>query len=526
LNAQLFVPPSKAVINAWETLGNAGWNWKTMESYYAKTYSLKSQVPALIEHRDIAWIKEKHPLPFGPIQVSYPGSLNDPIPKAWSETFRTLGYAMTGDPFSGEGIGAFSCLASIDPAMVERSYAATAYYGPSSDRKNLHTLINCTVHRILIDEADGERRAAGIEMQQEGRMASVKARKEVILAAGALQSPKVLELSGIGDAMLLRSYGVHVQVENRHVGENLQDHMVCGISFEARDDVPTLDDLVRQDPQAIQAAMEEYMTNKTGPLTSIGVSTSAYLPIMEFLSEGGQIQLKALLDMHAPSKSNPTSPGAEVTYRTARSILESKNEGSGGYFALPAQAVLPTDPELKDSPVGPVAGKFITLGTLLSLPLSRGSVHISSSDANQAPIINPSYLTHPLDIEVFARQMQYLETIAASQSFQSILKDGGRRPDPKSYLKDLKAAKDYLHSKAISMWHYVGTCAMLPREKGGVVDEHLTVYGTSNLRIVDASIMPLIPRANPQSTVYAVAERAADLIKAKHGLTTISAPQV
>jgi choline dehydrogenase-like flavoprotein len=121
--------------------------------------------------------------------------------------------------------------------------------------------------------------------------------------------------------------------------------------------------------------------------------------------------------------------------------------------------------------------------------------------------------------------LQYLETIAASPSFQSILKDGGRRPDPKSYVKDLKAAKDYIRSSAISMWHYVGTCSMLPREKGGVVDDHLTVYGTSNLRVVDASIMPLISRANTQSTVYAVAERAADLIKAKHGLTTISSPR-
>ena len=123
-------------------------------------------------------------------------------------------------------------------------------------------------------------------------------------------------------------------------------------------------------------------------------------------------------------------------------------------------------------------------------------------------------------MEVFARHVQYLETVATLTPFKSLLKDGGRRHDPNSYLKDLEAAKDYIRTSAISMWHCAGTCSMMPREKGGVVDDHLVVYGTSNLRIVDSSIIPLIPRANIQSTVYAVAERAADLIKARHGLAS------
>lgn len=512
LNAHVFVPPSKTVIDAWEALGNAGWNWSTLKPYYAKAYSLKSMNAALKEHLGISWMNEEETLPSGPIQTSFTGSLEDPISKAWCDTFEALGYAMVGDPFAGAATGAFSCLASIDPATKERSYAATAYYAPASNRKNLHLLPNCTVQRILIDEIECGHRAAGIQFQQDGQTVSTKARKEVVLAAGAFQSPKVLELSGIGNAKILQAHGIPVHIDNPYVGENLQDHIVCSMGFEVKDEVNTLDDLVRQDPKAIEAAMGEYMTTKTGPLTSVGVASYAYLPAMEFHVEDGSMKLKQLVDTYAPSKTNATSPAAESYFEVARSILENKDESSGSYLTIAAQS--------PDSAAGIVAGKFITVATMLSLPLSRGSVHIRSSDPNEAPVIDPRYLTCGLDMEVLARHVQYLETIAGLKPFQSLLKECGRRHDSNSQLKDLKAAKDYIRESAVSMWHYASTCSMLPREKGGVVDDHLIVYGTSNLRIVDSSVIPLIPRANIQSTVYAVAERAADLIKARHGLTS------
>ena len=115
-----------------------------------------------------------------------------------------------------------------------------------------------------------------------------------------------------------------------------------------------------------------------------------------------------------------------------------------------------------------------------------------------------------------ARHVQFLEKLARSPPLSEYLKLNGKRNHSTAYVEDLDAAKDYIRIASISNYHPVGTCAMMPKALGGVVDEKLEVYGTTNVRVVDASIMPMIPRANPQSTVYAVAERAADLIKADY----------
>ena len=489
-----------------------------MKPYYTKVYSLKPLQSELKEHLGIDWMKEDNDAPSGPIQLSYPGSLGDLIPKSWIETFKRLGYHMTEDPFSGKPMGAFSCLASISLDTKERSYATTAYYAPVAERKNLHLLTGLSVDKILTKQHLSKLYATGVQFQRNGDIVTVKARKEVILAAGCFQSPKILETSGIGAAELLRSHKIDIKIDNPYVGENLQDHLVCGIGFEAEDRVTTLDDLLRQDPKAIEAAMAEYLHNKTGPLTSIGLASYAYLPVIEFLSKDGQSMLSKLLDSCAARNTESANPAADLYHNIAKSILESKDEASGGFLAVAAQTVPPADPDFKDSPLGPVPGKFITLGAMLSQPLSRGSVHIMSSNPNDKPMIDPRFLTHPLDIEVLARHMQYLEVIAETDPFRKLLKEGGRRSDPRSYLENLEAAKEYVRKSGISMWHPTSTCSMLPRDKGGVVDEKLVVYGSSNLRVVDASIIPLIPRANVQSTVYAVAERAADLIKAEHGL--------
>ena len=338
-----------------------------------------------------------------------------------------------------------------------------------------------------------------------------------MLAAGVLQSPKMLQLSGIGPEQLLKSNGISVRIDNSHVGENLQDHVVCSIGYEAKDSVPTLDDLIRQDPKSIEAAMGEYMQTRTGPMISTGVASYAYLPVNEFLSEAGQMSLEKLLDQYAPESPEASNSSASLYYDIMKSTLRSKEDASGSFLTIATQIILPCAPD-SELLIRPVAGKFITLGTMLSQPLSRGRVQIVSANASDAPLIDPNYLSHPLDVEIFARHMRYLDTIASTAPFKSLLKEGGRLLDPKARFASLDEAKDYLRASSISMWHPAGTCSMLPEEKGGVVDSSLLVYGTRNLRVVDASVFPLIPRANIQSTVYAVAERAADSIKARHGL--------
>ena len=161
-------------------------------------------------------------------------------------------------------------------------------------------------------------------------------------------------------------------------------------------------------------------------------------------------------------------------------------------------------------------GKFASLGCTQSHPFSRGTTHIVSADAGAAPAIAPCCLSHPADLEILVRHVQALDTqLRPAAPLSAFLKPDGRRNHPDTFrLAVLDDAKRYVLDTATSAYHGCGTAAMQPREKGGVVDPKLVVYGTENIRVVDASVFPLIPRGNILSSVYAVAEKAAEITKA------------
>ncbi|KAI1385849.1 putative glucose-methanol-choline oxidoreductase [Hypoxylon trugodes] len=512
INAHVFVPPAKSVIDAWGTLGNDGWNWESLKKYYEKAYTSPYVERDLYKQLGIDGWYPDGDLSTGPIQASFSGNPAHPVRKAWEDTFKTAGYEVQHDPFHGVEVGAFSCLSSINPATKERSYAASDYYRLSRDRDNLHVLTDAVVEKILFGQGGESKSATGVRYKHDGKSKEVLCSKEVIIAAGALQSPKVLELSGIGDAELLRTHGIELIQHLPAVGENLHDHPQCAISFEAIDGVDTLDALLRQDQEAIGEAMQEYASNKTGLLTSVGVYSYAYLPAIRSFNQGGGEALKKLLDQHRPAQARD-----QAYHEVAERTLLDEKQPSGAYLSVLAQHILPVEPN-SDSPAGPVPGKFISIDLMLSQPLSRGSAHIQSADNSIPPVIDPGYLSNPIDLEIMAQHMQHIETIANSSPFTNLLKQPLAYRDPASRLTDREAAKRYLKSSAISMWHLVGSCAMLPKEKGGVVDNELKVYGVKKLRIVDSSAIPLISTANVQSTVYAFAEKAADLIKKDYGL--------
>ncbi|RYO84126.1 hypothetical protein DL766_008785 [Monosporascus sp. MC13-8B] len=510
INAHVFVPPAKGLIDAWEALGNSGCNWEAFQKYYAKTFTVPSVERGLEKSLGVGEWASGHQSATGPIQVSFSGDSSHPIRKAWAETFKAIGYHMTEDPNINASAGSFSCLASIHPQKKARSYAASAYYGPVKNRENLHVLTKAVVEKVIFEDSVSKK-ATGVQYRLNNKVKLAVSRKEVIVAAGALQSPKLLELSGIGDATLLRTHGIKIVEDIPAVGENLHDHVVCNICFEAVDNLDTLDDLVRQDPEVLKQAMQEYAASQSGLLTSVGVTTYAYIPI---IPEEGQKKVKNLLRDNKPP---PDRRQDQAYYEVAEKSLLDPKEPSGAYLTVAGQAILPVDPN-SNSPQGPVPGKYITIGAMLSQPLSRGSVHISSANIADSPIINPNYLSNPVDLEVLAHHMLFLETIATSPPLRNLLKHPLNRRDPASHLTDVESAKRYIRTSAISMWHLVGTCAMLPRERGGVVDVTLKVYGVDGLRVVDSSAIPLVSTANLQATVYAFAERAADLIKREYGL--------
>ena len=470
----------------------------------------------------------------GPIQASFSDVLDEPLTKAWIDTFKTLNQKATGDPFSGQTVGGFSNPATIDPKTKTRSYAVTAYYLPAKDRPNLHMTTGALVEKVVLGNEDGNVTATGVQYTKDGKTQAVKARKEVVLAAGALLTPKLLELSGIGNPDVLQAQSIPVHVGNPNVGENLQDHIMGGISFEVKEGVQTVDDLARGNPTVIGAAMQAYQTSQAGPFSMGGVNSNAFMPLVDCLEQKEKDNLSTLLDQILNSTdTRKLSQGAEKQFEIIRSTLENPKEGSAGLFMYLCQTNFHNPPSSahQNRPSATAylenlqPGNFLTLGAALLHPFSRGSVHISSGDPNAAPTLDPKYLSHPLDIEILARYTQFLETLAATEPLASYLKPSGRRNAHAAeahIATDLAATKDYLRDSICSIWHPVGTCAMMPRESGGVVDERLRVHGTKGLRIVDASVIPLITRGNPVATVYAVAERAADLVKEDYGLTSLS----
>ncbi|VUC26045.1 unnamed protein product [Clonostachys rosea] len=500
INAQVFVPPGKHAIDAWEESGNPGWNWQGLESYYARSHTLAGATQTTDGHSPLE--QNFH----SPIQLSLSGDPVHAIQEAWKGTFQAEGHYVSSDPWLDQPTGAFSSLATVDASTKERSYSTTAYYHPIKNRNNLQVLTDAVVERIIFETEGSATRATGVQYRYDDKIQTVTAAKEVIVAAGALQSPKLLELSGVGNSEILSRNGIQVVKELPGVGENLQDHVVCPIGIQAVDELETMDPLARQEPDAIAHAMQQYATEQKGMLASSGMTTYAYVPITAELSQDTTEALKKLLHQNQPKVGHAHGSLAADLHGFVTKTLTDSTKPSGVFLSVLSQAG-PT----------PVPGTWLTLVAYLPHPLSLGSVHIKSKQPLESPAIDPKYLSHPVDIEILAHQMRYLGHFAASSPFSKLLKQPLHYMDPAAEFADIDDAKEYLRSNAISMWHYAGSCAMLPEEKGGVVDTRLKVHGINNLRIVDSSVVPIITTGNLQSTVYAIAEKAADLIKADYG---------
>ncbi|KAI1842771.1 hypothetical protein JX266_011092 [Neoarthrinium moseri] len=521
INGQVFVANSKPHIDAWAEFGNEGWDWKALAPYYQKFYTLTRPSPEACKHLRLEYIDDAVHATNGPVQASFPEEAEDPLPTAWVDTFAALGYPASGDPFSGEMCGGYINAMSIDPKSRTRSYAVTAYLEPAETRPNLRVITGAIVEQIIFDTSGAIPNAVGVQVEVDGSTTTITVTKEVILAAGAFGTPKVLELSGVGPRRHLESLGINVAVDNPNVDENLQDHPNTSISFEVADGVKTLDPLSRQEPEALEAAMTAYTTEKAGPLATSGTFVGSLIPLPDFVGPDGEdalTQVQSLVEDDA-------MPGLFSPYHASfvKRALANPCEGVGQVFTYPScNNVNPEGAGVNILHHGDKSTqkKFCTLVATIIYPHSRGSVHITSADPKAKPAIDPRYLEHPADLEILARFLQYFEKIISTEPLSKLIKRNGSRNGAPLDLSDLEVAKTYTKRSCLSCWHATSSCAMLPRERGGVVNSDLLVYGTTGLRIVDSSVIPSATRGNTQTTVYAVAERAADMIKASHGIAT------
>jgi choline dehydrogenase len=498
-------------LDNWEKLGNQGWNFDSMAPYYRKfekftQHSSKATDALHTSHIDPALYGTE-----GNVHTTIPEN-HWPLAEAWPPTFQNLGLGLKGDHKTGISAGGYSSIAYVDPRTSTRSYSATAYYVPVASRSNLTLISDALVDRIDLEGKKSDVIAKGVSYIVAGKAFKINAKKEVVLSAGAFGSPQILELSGIGSPSLLSSYNIEVIIGNENVGENLQDHALVPYSAEVADGELTMESF--RNPAIIQKAFQDYSERKTGLLATPAINSSAFIPYSAVLSDFEKSSAAAEIDTIISQGSKGLRPGLSKQYQLIRDDLLNENETS-----MQLLFILAGVPERKFyGAESPHPGNYITIASCLQHPFSRGDVHIKSSDPSVYPAVNPRYLSHPMDVKMFGKHLLHVPKIFTTDPLASRLKDQGKALQPGYPVLTQENVEQFVVDNLDTEHHPIATCSMLPREDGGVVDEKLIVYGTKNLRVVDASAIPLQSAANTTSTVYALTEKAADLIKEKWGL--------
>ncbi|KAI0456726.1 choline dehydrogenase [Xylaria acuta] len=511
INVAAVVYPTQRNFDSWNALGNKGWSFDDLAPYYRKFhtfYPASQETNALLS---LDYVKPDNQGSTGPVRVSFPSDAYGPFQRAWMSAFKGAGIGNDRDPILGGKMGAFIPPNSVDPATHQRSYAASAYFTSEIEKRPNLTLLSKTfVNKILLRESDGGLEPYGVETRDPTGVTRNIFANTVILAAGAFQSPVLLERSGIGSQDILQHNGVQVLKHLPGVGENLQDHCFTTVSFQAADGQMTMD--AARDHALVEMLLKQYNESRTGPLTGVPYSL-AFTPPVDFNGTMDQTEIESLARNYLILEDETLEGGRRAQYSELRSMMLDPAESTCWYGLTPAQIHTSGPKTSMPESTAPVRPEnYVSLSIGLNHPLSRGSVHMSGR-VDRELCIDPKYLSHPLDLEILARGVQFVEKLVAQPDMKQLLKVDRRVPHEAENLDDLAKAKHIAKERLWTSYHPSCTCAMMPEELGGVVNDRLVVHGTKNLRVIDASIFPMIPLGNIQATVYAVAERASDWIK-------------
>ncbi|OQE13541.1 hypothetical protein PENFLA_c046G06209 [Penicillium flavigenum] len=466
----------KVQIDAWEQVGNEGWNWDNLFSYYKKSEKFQVPTPEQVARGAdyyIAYHGER-----GPLKVGWPQAMtNSSVLPQLDETFQQLGLPYNRDCNGGGMVGLTVHPNTVDSEANLRHDAARAYYWPYQQRPNLKIISNTSANKIIWEsDSRNETVAVGVEVIGVNGVETIYASKEVILSAGSLRSPMLLELSGIGNPGILRQFDIPVQVNISTVGENLQDQTNNGFSYEGNEfwlGSPTF--------SALPSADDIFGENAPTVASDVNSSLAEYAKRVAGYSNGAveEANVLAAFQLQHDQIFKSQVPYAEIV------LLPIGNSFSSEYWPL--------------------------------LPFSRGSVHINSTDGSQPPSINPNYFMFGQDLKAHADVARYIRKAFSTPPLRTLVREElapGQKHVPENASDSIW--EGWVKSKYRSNFHPVGTASMLPRHKGGVVDAELRVYGTKNVRVVDASVLPFQLTGHLTSTLYAVAERASDLIKKRY----------
>jgi choline dehydrogenase len=443
INAMVYMRGQKVDYDHWASLGNRGWSWDEVLPYFKRA------------ERHFGGANDHHGCD-GELCVEEP-RVRWEILDAWRDAAEQCGIPKVDEFNRGDNFG--NAYFHMNQRKGVRWSATKAWLREALKRPNLTLVTKAHVRGLRFGEVDGRRRAIGVELTVEGQgETSARARKGVILAAGSIGSPQILQLSGVGPASLLQSHGIPVVHALEGVGANLHDHLQIRMMWKVKG--PTLNE--RANSLVGKAAMGlEYLFFKTGPLTMPPSQLGAF------------------------AKSDPSQPTPDMEWHVQPLSLE-----KFGDPLHPFPAITPSVCNLR--------------------PTSRGHVRITRPDPFAAPEIRLNYLSTDSDRRVAAAGMRFTRRIMAAPALAKYAPEEWRPgPSIDSEADLVKAAGDL----GTTIFHPVGTCAM-GRGEGAVVDDRLRVHGIEGLRVIDASVMPRITSGNTNAPTYMIAEKGAEFVLA------------
>lgn len=440
INGMLYLRGHQQDYDRWQDLGNPGWSWADVLPYFQRAMNTDRPHPGDGQE--------------GPLWVSEVP--HDPLSDAFVAAAAQCGIPPTADFNGGDNSGAGYF--RMNTRHGQRMSTERAYLRRAMQRPNLQVISGAQVTRILMQGT----RAQGVSWLQNGHSHSLHARHEVVLCAGAIQSPQLLQLSGMGPSALLAKHQIAPVVDLPGVGENLQDHLQVRPSFRCQG-VETLNDVANSRWRSARDFLR-YQLTRTGSLATGVYRAGAFLSV--------------------DNAQEPHWPNVQIHFGLVS-------------FDRPHQ------------PPHPFPG--ITLSACILRPESRGRIQLRSADPLAAPEIQANYLSAENDQRLAVQMVRKMREIASQSPLSDIVV---QEHEPGAASQSDADLLDWVRRRAGSIFHPVGTCAMGPdSDPMAVVDARLRVHGVQGLRVVDGAVMPRIVSGNTNAPIIMLAEKAADLIR-------------
>ena len=439
LNGLLYVRGQPQDYDRWRQMGNTGWGWDDVLPLFKRAENNERGADAY--HGDQ-----------GPLSVSNM-RIQRPITDAWVAAAQAAGYKFNPD-YNGaeqEGVGFFQ----LTSHKGRRCSAAVAYLNPVKSRENLQVITHAQVEKVIVE---GKRATGVTYTDRSGNLQTVKARKEIVLSGGAINSPQILMLSGIGEAAQLAENGIEVVQDLPGVGKNMQDHLQARLVYKCNE--PTLNDEVSSLFGQARIGLK-YLMFRAGPMTMAASLATGFLRTRE--------------DIETPDIQFHVQP------------LSAENPGKG-------------------------ADKFsaFTMSVCQLRPESRGEIRLQGNNPKTYPRIIPNYLSTDTDCRTIVAGVNIARKIARHAPLTSKISEEFR-PNADLPMDNYDATLDWARSNTASIYHPTGTCKM-GQGKDAVVDERLRVHGIAGLRVADCAIMPEIVSGNTNAPAIMIGEKASDLI--------------